>query len=327
MAKPRIFISSTYFDLKNIRADLERFIKTQGYEPILNERGHIPYGSKEKLEEYCYREIQISDILISIIGGRFGSQSKSENHSISNIELKTAIELGKQVYIFIEKSVYNEFKTYERNKEHNDISYASVDDRRVFKFIEEIHGLPINNTISSFETSTEVTEYLKEQWAGLFQRLLTENAKQKELAAIDEIKSTAKTLNQLVTFIIEERKNGEQAFKEILLNNHPAFEAIRSELNIPYRVFFSNTKELNELLKARNFFSVRPGAWDNPNQAEWLNSKNTPNQLLKINNSIFDEDGKLKTFTPDQWSESFIETINYEEVAEQEEDEFEEIPF
>lgn len=87
MAKPRAFISSTYFDLKNIRADLERFIKSQGYEPVLNERGHIAYGTKEKLEEYCYKEIQISDILISIVGGRYGSQSKIENHSISNTEL------------------------------------------------------------------------------------------------------------------------------------------------------------------------------------------------------------------------------------------------
>lgn len=87
MAKPRVFISSTYFDLKNIRADLERFIKSQGYEPVLNERGHIAYGTKEKLEEYCYKEIQISDILISIVGGRYGSQSKIENHSISNTEL------------------------------------------------------------------------------------------------------------------------------------------------------------------------------------------------------------------------------------------------
>ncbi len=41
MAKPRVFISSTYYDLKNVRADLERFIKERGFEPILHERGHV----------------------------------------------------------------------------------------------------------------------------------------------------------------------------------------------------------------------------------------------------------------------------------------------
>lgn len=316
MAKPRIFISSTYFDLKNVRADLERFIRSQGYDPILNERGHIPYGSKEKLEEYCYKEIQITDIVVSIIGGRFGSQSKSESYSISNTELKTAIELGKQVYIFIDKSVHNEFRTYERNKENKEISYASVDDRRIFSFIDEIQNLPIGNPIASFETTSDIIEYLKEQWAGLFQRLLSENSKQKEIAALDEIKSTAKTLNQLVNFLIEERKNGDQAFKEILMANHPMFDAIKLEMGIPYRVFFSNIKELNELLKARSFKPVPSNALDDEYHLEWLNSSTTPGQLLKIRREVFEEDKKLKIITPDQWDDSFIKIVDWVEIPE-----------
>lgn len=323
MAKPRIFISSTYFDLKNVRADLERFIKTQGFDPVLNERGHIPYGSEEKLEEYCYKEIQLSDILISIIGGRYGSQSKVDTHSISNLELRTAIELGKQVYIFIDKNVYGEFKTYERNKENTTISYASVDDQKIFNFIEEIQALPINNTIASFETSSDITDYLKSQWAGLFQRLLSENSKQKEINALGEIKSTAKTLKQLVDFIVEERKNGDQAFKEILLTNHPAFNDLQLQLTIPYRIFFSNIKELNDLLKARSFRPVPPDACDSTDFLEWLNSKTSPNQLLKISASVFDEEDKLKVITPDQWNDRIITIVDYSE----EEREHEEPPF
>ena len=83
MAKPRIFVSSTYFDLRVVRADLERFIREIGFEPVLFERGHIPYGKEEALEEYCYREISTCDVLVSIIGGKYGSQSKDEKHSIT----------------------------------------------------------------------------------------------------------------------------------------------------------------------------------------------------------------------------------------------------
>ncbi|MCE2432658.1 MAG: DUF4062 domain-containing protein [Candidatus Latescibacteria bacterium] len=50
MAHPRVFISSTYYDLKNVRADLERYIKDRGFDPVLNERGQIPYGNEEKLK-------------------------------------------------------------------------------------------------------------------------------------------------------------------------------------------------------------------------------------------------------------------------------------
>jgi hypothetical protein len=40
MAKPRVFISSTFYDLRHVRADLERFIKDMGYEPVLSESPH-----------------------------------------------------------------------------------------------------------------------------------------------------------------------------------------------------------------------------------------------------------------------------------------------
>jgi hypothetical protein len=41
MARPRIFISSTYYDLKYIRASLDLFIESLGFEPVLSEKGDI----------------------------------------------------------------------------------------------------------------------------------------------------------------------------------------------------------------------------------------------------------------------------------------------
>lgn len=42
MAKPRVFISSTFYDLKQIRADLDNFIQSLGYDVVRNEEGAIP---------------------------------------------------------------------------------------------------------------------------------------------------------------------------------------------------------------------------------------------------------------------------------------------
>jgi len=39
MARPKIFVSSTFYDLRHVRNDMESFIKTLGYDPIMNERG------------------------------------------------------------------------------------------------------------------------------------------------------------------------------------------------------------------------------------------------------------------------------------------------
>lgn len=102
MAKPRVFISSTFYDLKTVRLELDKFLKSLGYESVRNEKGDIPYGSVESMQSYCYKEISNIDILVSIIGSRFGSPSENDkNRSVSNIELKTAIEQNKHVFIFL----------------------------------------------------------------------------------------------------------------------------------------------------------------------------------------------------------------------------------
>ena len=308
MAHPRVFISSTYYDLKNVRADLERYIKDRGFDPVLNERGQIPYGSDAKLEEYCYKEIEHCDILISIIGGRFGSSSSQDTASISQKEFKTAIDLGRQVYIFAEKSVLSEYRTYTKNKGSKDIKYASVDNVAIYQFMDEVFSLPLNNQVAPFETSSDITEYLQEQWSGLFHRLLREDARQKEVMLLENLKNTAETLNQLVTYLTEERRSGDQKIKEILLSYHPIFEVIRGKIGVPYRVFFANKEELIALLKARQYRKVDRSALDedtSESHEEWFKG-GEPSHLLKIAFEIFDESGRLKVFTPDEWKSEWV---------------------
>jgi hypothetical protein len=177
MAKPRVFISSTFFDLRQVRTDLERFINDLGYTAVRNETGGIVYGKDQKLEEYCYKEISQIDILVGIVGGRFGSEADSGNYSITQIEIKTALDQDKQVYLFIEKNVLAEYETYLINKTNSSTNYRFVDDVRVYKFIEELYLLPKNNIIYPFETAQDITQFLKEQWAGLFHDLISQRSK------------------------------------------------------------------------------------------------------------------------------------------------------
>lgn len=151
MAKPRIFISSTFYDLKQIRVELDKFIESLGYEPVRNKEGDIPYGKDEALQAYCYKEISNIDILISIIGSRYGSsgisKEKEQEYSVSQLEVKTALKEDKQVFVFIDKNVFTEYETFILNKDNKDINYKYVDNVNIYKFIEEIKALPHNNNI------------------------------------------------------------------------------------------------------------------------------------------------------------------------------------
>lgn len=321
MARPRVFISSTYYDLRVVRADLERFIKEVGYEPVLFERGHVPYGKDEALEEYCYREISSCDVLVAIVGGRFGTQSKDQQHSITQKELRTAIELGKQIYVFVERSVLGEYRTYLNNKDVPGFRPTSVNDIKVFHFLEEIYGLPAGNPIEPFEISDEIVRYLREQWAGLFQRLLQESARQKEVNLIENLRATASTLDQLVTFLTKERSKGDQAIKDILLSSHPAFAAIKKAAGIQYRVVFHTLHELEALLGARGY--VRDQLVDD-DRYEWDNK--ALKKGIRVKASVFENTGRLRIVTPEEWDKDNVEEYAFEPPGNAE-SESDDVPF
>jgi hypothetical protein len=49
MAKPRVFVSSTYYDLCHIRDRLELFVENFGYDAVLFESGDIPFRHDKPL--------------------------------------------------------------------------------------------------------------------------------------------------------------------------------------------------------------------------------------------------------------------------------------
>lgn len=316
MARPRIFISSTYYDLKNVRDDLQIFITNQGYEPVLYERGHIAFGKDEKFDSSCYREIPSCDIVVAIIGGRRGSKSSKEpDYSISNMELKTAIQNGKQVYIFIEKAVYFEYQTYSKNINNKDINYHAVEDKAVYAFIHELYLLPSNNLIQPFESSGDIITYLKEQWAGLFQRLLSNANRQTEIDLIGDLKTTAGTLKHLVNYLKQQNEDDRPFINDILLINHPAFKQLQNTLNISHPIIFKSFDELKLLLEARGFNRDSNDEFGN---SVWKTAEDEKEFILKINIGIFGKNSNLKIYTLSDWNNKWItlEEREQEEVFE-----------
>jgi hypothetical protein len=72
-----------------------------------------------------------------------------------------------------------------------------------------------------------------------------------------------------------------------------------------------------EYLSARNWQSIPPEEWDDPDYGEWMLRVKDVKYLLKIANVIFDDSEKLRVFTPDEWNDDWISSSRY---ADQEPD-------
>jgi len=207
MAKPRVFVSSTYYDLKHIRNSLEAFIEGLGYESVLYEDGDIPFHHDKPLDISCYEEVKSCHILVLIIGGRYGSSSteQEENekklefyNSVTKKEYETARINDIPIYVFIDKNVHSEYHTFKKNRDKENIEYAHVDNVNIFKLIDDIYSQKRNNLIKDFEKFDEISSWLRDQWAGLFADLLKNKTTDKDLADLSTQVSGLKDLSSVL---------------------------------------------------------------------------------------------------------------------------------
>ena len=212
--KPRIFVSSTCYDLKFVREDLSDFIKEYDFEPVLSENGDIGYTPGQNLDTSCYAAMQTSDMVILIVGSEYGSAASGEVKdkfeeyiSITRKEFRTAIDAGIPVFAMIDKKVMTEYGIYEVNiekieKKDLEIQFKVVKNLNVFRFIKEIKS-GVNIPIQEFEKSSDIKEFIRKQWADMFKNYLVSLKEEKENKKIEGSVNEMKALIQKMDIMLD----------------------------------------------------------------------------------------------------------------------------
>jgi len=205
MASPKIFLSSTCYDLSLLRGQLRNFIGALGYEPVMSDYADVLYDPRTHTHTSCLKEIPNCDGVVLVIGSRFGGRGipeaiseidfealatagfdlssikKKENLSVTQLEILKSIELGIPVYAFVDEKVLHDHHLYETNKNSgviDKIKFPSIEKpetaRFIFEFINFLRLRVRGNSVFGFSKHDDIEITLKRQWAALFQRLLTE---------------------------------------------------------------------------------------------------------------------------------------------------------
>ena len=156
-------VSSAFYDLRQIRDDLRQFIEDLGYRPLLSEHPSFPINPDATIIENSRRRVeQDADVLVLVIGGRYGSIDATANTSVTNLEYTSARHKRIPVYVFIDTQVLALLPLWKRNKAA-DFS-KQVDSPRLFEFIEHVRTIDAV-WMNEFRSACDITDALRTQFA------------------------------------------------------------------------------------------------------------------------------------------------------------------
>lgn len=247
--KLKIFVSSTCYDLSIIRSQLKSFIENMGYEAVLSEYNDIFYDPQDHTHESCVKEVTNADLVILIIGSRFGGTAIPNLHSLIDFKslsassLKTklleykeklsvtqheifkAIEADIPVYCFVDENVWHDHRVYEQNKENEDViknmKFPSIDKNDtapfIFEFINFMRARTHNNALFSFGKLEDIEGCLLKQWSNLFQNLLSQSKSKSEASKqMNQISEQLNDMKALIMSSVNKTDTPREAAKGVL---------------------------------------------------------------------------------------------------------------
>jgi hypothetical protein len=162
---PSVFVSSTCYDLAQVRHDLRIFLESMGMIPVLSEFNSFPVNPNLDAIGNCLSCVrERADIFVLVVGGRYGSQT-GNGKSVTNLEYLEAKSKGIPRYVFVQKQILSTLPIWQKNKTADFSSI--VDDPNLFEFVESLHD-PKENWIFPFDSAQEIADTLKNQFAFLF---------------------------------------------------------------------------------------------------------------------------------------------------------------
>jgi hypothetical protein len=187
---PSVFLSSTFFDLRQVRADLRDFVEDLlGYRLVASEYASFPVDPTADTLENCRSRVEAdADIFILIVGNRYGSVPAGHSHSITNLEYLAARTHGIPIFAFVHRDILTTLPLWEKNPTA-DFS-AVVDTPQLFDFVITVRA---KDKVWSFpfDTAQDIVAVLRTQFGYLMRRGLTTLRERSTSASFRAISGTA----------------------------------------------------------------------------------------------------------------------------------------
>lgn len=267
------------------REQLRSFFLRLGYDPILSEYSDVLYDPRTHTHTSCIQEVPNADIVVLLIGSRFGGRAvpealgsidienllkssfdvtvlhEPEKLSITQLEVLKAIDATVPVFAFVDEKVMHDHYVYQKNKHIAEkITFPSIEKpesaKYIFEFINFLHFRNKGNSVISFSRIEDIETHLLKQWGALFQKLLREQRDQAHEAR--RMFTISEQIEDIKTAIISTIGNAQSRDVARSVIKYRRLSDFLSGLNFPdFTIVTEGTCGFDDLLETAGVVKVR----------------------------------------------------------------------
>ncbi len=183
-----VFVSSTCFDLLDLRFELAAFLESKGHNVKLSDDPErFAVDPTDDSIETCLRNLEASDVVVCIIDRRYGGLLTSGNRdgkSATHLEVLHARSLAppKPVFYFMRERAWHDYGLLRDNPEASVrwVEPKNPDSRsRWVTFVNDISALPEHsrsNWVTFFKASTDLKGLVSKQLFDFFNPRIAANS-------------------------------------------------------------------------------------------------------------------------------------------------------
>lgn len=167
--KNRVFISSTCYDLIDLRAELKEFITSCGMTPIMSDHSDtdfVTFQDKNSIQT-CLINLKSCNTVIVILSQRYGPSLKPAgftDHSATHLEYLEAVKSKIKTIVFVRDRLEADYLAHKKTNDLKGLQWIEEKDLKLFDIIEK-HKKLVNddrdNWYWTFRNLLDVKERLK----------------------------------------------------------------------------------------------------------------------------------------------------------------------
>lgn len=186
----RIFVSSTAYDLLDIRAEVEAHLRSLGFSPVMSDSRQSEFDVKHPTNsiETCLINLRDCEVVIVILDKRYGPSLKSSGIaevSATHLEYREAVKENLPVCFYVRDRLEADYRHWRQEKDESKrkamtFPWVKKGDEQLFEFLNERQMLEANakrsNWFMTFRDSIQLKEMISRDLSARAGRLRLEDA-------------------------------------------------------------------------------------------------------------------------------------------------------